>query len=319
MAVEVIGTIKPKNGKSFPIVEASDVAMPSGKRLSDLDLSAAGEAPTFDLIALGMKTIGVDAGFVGISCDTTEMRAALDKGAVQFKVKLGELSGEGEYEATILMGSIETETEGSKFTCSCRVSGSYVLDGELSTSNVAELTIVVIESGVMAVMSHLLHVPPVDETSNGKILQVVDGKWKTADAPSGGGADIVVDDALSETSENPVQNKVIAQAVADSAEAMEQLGTAVETLGTAVETLGERVPPVDETSNGKILQVVDGKWQAADAPSGGAGDGSGLPEAEQDGMMLQMVNGAWTAVAVADSSIKTYIDDYINEALGGDY
>ena len=38
----------------------------------------------------------------------------------------------------------------------------------------------------MAVMSHLLHVPPVDETFNGKILQVVDGKWKTADAPSGG-------------------------------------------------------------------------------------------------------------------------------------
>ena len=138
---------------------------------------SSGEAPTFDLIELGMPTIGVDAGFVGISCDTTEMREALDKGAVQFKVKLGELSGEGEYEATILMGSIETETEGSKFTCSCRVSGSYVLDGEFSTSSVAELTIVVIEGGVMAVMSHLLHVPPVDEASNGKILQVVDGEW----------------------------------------------------------------------------------------------------------------------------------------------
>ena len=293
--------------QALPEVSATD----NGRVLTAVDgewlprESPSGEAPTFDLIALGMQTIGVDAGFVGISCDTTEMRAALDKGAVQFKVKLGELSGEGEYEATILMGSIETETDGSKFTCSCRVSGSYVSGGELSTSDVAELTIVVIEGGVMAVMSHLLHVPPVDETSNGKFLQVVDGEWKTADAPSGGGTDIVVDDALSDTSENPVQNKVITQVVQEA--------------GAAIAVLGERVPPVDETSNGKILQVVGGKWQAADAPSGGAGDGSGLPEAEQDGMMLQMVNGAWTAVAVADSSIKTYIDDYINEALGGDY
>lgn len=36
MAVEVIDTIKPKNGGDFPIVEAEDVRMPDGTRLSDL-------------------------------------------------------------------------------------------------------------------------------------------------------------------------------------------------------------------------------------------------------------------------------------------
>lgn len=35
MPINVIDTIKPKNGGSFPIVEAADVLMPDGKRLSE--------------------------------------------------------------------------------------------------------------------------------------------------------------------------------------------------------------------------------------------------------------------------------------------
>lgn len=35
MAVNVIDTLKPKNNGSFPIVEAQDVAMPDGTRLSE--------------------------------------------------------------------------------------------------------------------------------------------------------------------------------------------------------------------------------------------------------------------------------------------
>ena len=38
-----------------------------------------------------------------------------------------------------------------------------------------------------------------------------------------------------------------------------------------------------------------------------------------NGKMLQVVDGAWAVVAVKDSTIATYVDDYINEALGGDY
>lgn len=231
MAVEVIGTIKPKNGKGFPIVEASDVAMPSGKRLSDLDLSAAGESPTFDLIALGLPAVGPSSGFKGVTCDTSEIRAALDKGAVQFKVKLLKSDGVTEYEATILMGSIETVGDGGSkaFTCSCRASGNYEIEPTvgIALTDFAELTIMVTETNVMAVMANLLHVPSVTESANGKVLTVVNGEWQAA-APQG--ADITVDTELSETSENPVQNKVITQVVTEAGTAMEQLGMAIEVM-----------------------------------------------------------------------------------------
>lgn len=42
MAIDVIGTIKPKNGGKFPVVEAADVALPDGKRM-DAAIEEAGK------------------------------------------------------------------------------------------------------------------------------------------------------------------------------------------------------------------------------------------------------------------------------------
>lgn len=39
MAIELISKIKPKNGASYPMVDAKDVAMPDGTRLSDFQQS----------------------------------------------------------------------------------------------------------------------------------------------------------------------------------------------------------------------------------------------------------------------------------------
>lgn len=42
MAVEIIGTMKPKNNGKFPVAEATDILMPDGSRLSESMVSASG-------------------------------------------------------------------------------------------------------------------------------------------------------------------------------------------------------------------------------------------------------------------------------------
>lgn len=52
-----------------------------------------------------------------------------------------------------------------------------------------------------------------------------------------------------------------------------------------------------------------------------ANEGGGLPKVteEDNDKILQVVNGVWTAVSLAGSAVGTYIDEYINSALEGDY
>lgn len=47
----------------------------------------------------------------------------------------------------------------------------------------------------------------------------------------------------------------------------------------------------------------------------------GLPAvtAADNDKILQVVNGAWSSVPVADSAVKTFVDEYISSALEGDY
>jgi hypothetical protein len=155
--------------------------------------------------------------------------------------------------------------------CTFTVEESGVLSGDALPelpAGVGEQVMARMEA-LEAQMEQTDPLPDPSELENGRVLMVVNGEWQAAEAPKG--ADIVVDDALSETSENPVQNKVITQVMVEA--------------GAAIAMLGERV----------------------------------LPEAQEDGKLLQVVDGAWVAVSIENSSIKTYIDDYINEALGGDY
>lgn len=78
------------------------------------------------------------------------------------------------------------------------------------------------------------------------------------------------------------------------------------------------LPTVTTDENGKVLTVVDGKWAAEDVPED---ETNCLPEITTDDndKILQVIDGVWTKTALADSSIATYIDNYINEALGGEY
>lgn len=65
----------------------------------------------------------------------------------------------------------------------------------------------------------------------------------------GGGSSITVDTALSETSENPVQNKVITT----------NFNNARNTL--QYDVIPKLLPTVSAADNGKALAVVDGAWK----------------------------------------------------------
>lgn len=70
------------------------------------------------------------------------------------------------------------------------------------------------------------------------------------------------------------------------------------------------------------VDAPDGSiWVDIDEISGGTLLSGSVPSVttNDDGKMLQVVNGEYALVTIENSAIKTYIDNYINEALGGDY
>lgn len=74
------------------------------------------------------------------------------------------------------------------------------------------------------------------------------------------------------------------------------------------------LPAVTTADNGKTLKVVGGAWTVDHHEKE-------VPEvtADDNGKIMQVVDGELTVISLADSAVKTYIDDYISSALGGDY
>lgn len=71
----------------------------------------------------------------------------------------------------------------------------------------------VTSGGVYTAINGIRQLPSVSAYDNGKYLSVANGEWAATTAPSG--STITVDSALSSTSENPVQNKIIYAAIGD--------------------------------------------------------------------------------------------------------
>lgn len=91
---------------------------------------------------------------------------------------------------------------------------------------------------------------------------------------------IEVDESFDVESKNPVMNKTITAAMT---QALEVMGGIQQNI-TALQN--NALPTVTTEDNDKILQVVNGKFEK---------------------------------VSLADSAVKTYIDEYINSALEGEY
>lgn len=78
----------------------------------------------------------------------------------------------------------------------------------------------------------------------------------------------------------------------------------------------KELPSVTSSDNGKVLGVVNGAWKSVtpefleELPSVSTSD---------NGKILQVVGGKVAFVTVDDSSVKTFVDEYISSALEGDY
>lgn len=149
--------------------------------------------------------------------------------------------------------------------CAFTVERSGALDGDAMPELPAGLG-EQLQARVAALEGQEAELPLISEGDEGKVLMASGGQWIAADAPRGD-SDIVVDAALSATSENPVQNKVIAQVVQEANAAMTEIGEAISIM------VPRMTPAVTASDNGRVLTVVDGAWTAAEASSvGGSAD-----------------------------------------------
>lgn len=157
------------------------------------------------------------------------------------------------------------------------------------------------------------HRVSITDASGTKTFDVMDGE-------DGSSASIIVDDALSETSENPVQNKVITA----------QMNSAIGILQNQV--LPKLLPTVTTNDNGKVLSVTDGVWVVKEITGGSGGsitvDSALSPDSTnpvQNKVIYAQLVEATAVLAQLQASIPTdahingLIDTYLSEALGGDY
>lgn len=105
---------------------------------------------------------------------------------------------------------------------------------------------------------------------------------------------VKVDSTLSSTSENPIQNKAVAQRFDELADAFSE----------SIENIMEQMPALDTT--------LSEAGKAADAGAVGAAIEQAMQEA---GQALDMIMGA----IPTETTVYAWIDDYLSEALGGDY
>lgn len=127
------------------------------------------------------------------------------------------------------------------------------------------------------------HRVTITDATGTKTFDVMDGE-------DGQGASITVDSALSTTSTNPIQNKAVAQRLTELTEAFSE----------AIGNVAEQIPALDTT--------LSKAGRAADAGA----VGEAMAEAEQ---LLEQLMGS----IPTDAHINELIDDYLSEALGGDY
>ena len=128
--------------------------------LEEIPTGGGGSAsiPFYDLAALGLPTVKTDGTTSDLVTDTTEIRAALDKGAVKFALNV---RGYGRSE--IVMNKYNVVSQGLYMCVYTGFDTTY--------------TLMVAENALMAAIEPIVKLPTVTEDDDGKVLGVVDGAW----------------------------------------------------------------------------------------------------------------------------------------------
>lgn len=136
----------------------------------DSGVRASADAPTFNLVALGLPTVPMDGTMVNAEIDTTDIMAALDKGAIKIIAAFG--MGASTVTAEVVMGGIHVGAMGV-YIC------SYPFDFE---GMKLMFNLVVGDGAIGAYYTDLSGggasgLPEVTTEDEGKFLRVVNGAW----------------------------------------------------------------------------------------------------------------------------------------------
>lgn len=216
MSVEVIDKIKPKNNADFPLVDAADIEMPDGTRLSDHDFLESSELPEAVNVALTQaKESGAFDGKTPVKGEdywtatdkqeiVDDVLEQIDIPDVSVELPVFDLAAMGMSTVMLPSGNASIATDTTSVISALNagavrfkiptVMGTYTVDMhglsdgsgayQCVASAMLDMAIVVMVNvtsvGIQVVVEPLasaIGFPAVTADDNNKILQVVNGSW----------------------------------------------------------------------------------------------------------------------------------------------
>lgn len=281
-AMEMIGATKMLDNKYLSILNVDN----DGEcTIKDEHLPA---VPHFNLIEMGLGDPSEQDSKVSfMTADTTEIRAALEKGPVKFTYVM-----DGEIRTDILNGLRDGVTD-------------YIFCFVLVPIN-SWYSLAFGQNDILVGINTLNILPDVTADDNSKVLTVVDGSWAAAEAASG---EIPAYDLTAIGLPTVEINGEVIGFETDTSQIVNDLANGNVKLSFTLSMSGEAV------SASKIVNAL----------MGDALGGCNVTTTDMMGDMVAVTNIFFTdGMIVAksytlDTLVNPYIDAYIDEALGGDY
>ena len=285
MSVEVIDKIKPKNNGDFPLVDAADVEMPDGSRLSDHDFLESSKLP--DAVNLALAQAKASGEFDGKDGRTPV------KGVDYFDGKDGKTPVKGvDYfdgaDGKTPVKGVDYYTDADKQEIISEVLDQIEIpEGSGGSGGSAELPVFDLAAMGLAAVTLPTGLSAMQTDTSALLAALAAGSVKFIIPVNMGGATINV--------------QVNMQGFTD--------GATVYQCSTLFVLEATFALFVTATAQGIQVMIMPAAT-AVGFPAATAAD---------NGKIMEVVNGSWAAVEVKDSSVATFVDDYISSALEGDY